>query len=394
MLSNHSRRAFLKNLSVATAGTLLVPHFLQAGQASFSITGRRLVVIQLSGGNDGLNTIVPFRNDILYKSRPGIGLSAPGLLRVTDEVGFHPSMNGFRELYDAGELCILNSVGYPNPNRSHFRSMDIWHSASDSDQYWNTGWLGRYIDSECPSDIPVTGIEMSDILSLALKGDEHKGLSMSDVSQFHRLARAVHEYEEVSVGNPTASFLYKTIGDIKSSSTYLNEKKKARPSTYTYPQNELAQQLREVAGMVGAGVQAPIFYTSLGGFDTHNAQKNRQARLLSSYSESVKAFAEDLKQMGEWDNTLILTFSEFGRRVKENGSGGTDHGQANNLFLMGGKLKKPGIFNDLPDLADLSKGDIKYQIDFRQVYASILEGWMEADAQKVLGASFKKLGIV
>ncbi|MEM6831308.1 MAG: twin-arginine translocation pathway signal, partial [Bacteroidota bacterium] len=182
--------------------------------------GRRLVVIQLSGGNDGLNTVVPFRNDILYEARPQLLAKPSELLKVSDELAFNPEMEGFRSLFDEGDVCVLNSVGYPNPNRSHFRSMDIWHTASDAGKYSSTGWLGRYLDHECTANTNVTSIEIGQVLSLALKGAEFKGTPVANINQFYNASRkvAAGSYDGQ---NETASFLYKTVLDIKSTASYL-----------------------------------------------------------------------------------------------------------------------------------------------------------------------------
>ena len=392
---NHksSRRDFLKQSAIIASGTLLLPAFLKANPFS-NFNGKQLVVVQLSGGNDGLNTVIPFRNDILLKNRPNLLQSSTDMLKITDEVALNPAMAALQELYDEGDLCMLNGVGYPNPSRSHFRSMDIWHTASNSNEYLSSGWLGRYLDSECSDSDPVTAIEMSNILSMALKGKLKKGLPLTNVNQFYRASKEIAAQEAYSGENPMVAFLYKTQADVKSNAAYLYEKNKIYKSSKSYPNNKFAKQLKEVAEMIISGVESPVYYVSLSGFDTHNSQKGRQERLLKTYSEAMKVFVEDLKASDRWNETLVMTFSEFGRRVKENGSKGTDHGKANNLFVMGGKLKKKGLFNPMPDLKNLDNGDVKHTIDFRTVYATILNGWMDVDAQQIIGKEFNKLDFV
>ena len=226
-----------------------------------------------------------------------------------------------------------------------------------------------------------------------MKGKKLKGLPVTNVNQFYRSAKQIkvssntHEHE-------MASFLYKTIGNTQNSAQYLFEKSKVFRSKKTYPQNAFANQLKEVAEMIISGVESPINYVSLGGFDTHNRQQQRQERLLNMYSDSLKVFVDDLKQNDRWNDTLVMTFSEFGRRVKQNGSDGTDHDKANNLFILGGQLKTKGLYNEMPDLMNLDDGDVRYSIDFRQVYSSILSNWLEADASNIMGRSFQKLGFI
>jgi uncharacterized protein (DUF1501 family) len=394
MLSqNSTRREFLKQSVVVASGTLMLPAFLRANMTGAN-TGNRLVVIQLAGGNDGLNTVIPYRNDILIKNRPSIIPSIDKLLKLTDEVALNPAMEGLMHLYDQGDLCILNSVGYPNPSRSHFRSMDIWQTASDANEYVSTGWLGRYLDKECLDTMPVTAIEMGDILSVAMKGKKRKGIPLTNINQFYNSSRLIGDTKMYRGDNPSAAFLYKTQTDIKRSANYLFEKNKIYQSKRTYPNNKFGKQLREIAEMIISGVESPVYYVSLSGFDTHNNQEKRQAQLLGTYSQAMNVFAEDLKAANLWNDTLVMTFSEFGRRVKENASKGTDHGSGNNVFVMGGNLKKKGIYNKMTDLSDLDNGNVKFDVDFREVYATILKNWLKTDADQIIGKSFKSLGFI
>ena len=401
--STMRRRDFLKTSALAST-SLLAPSFLPAafgGQASGSRSGKILVVIQLSGGNDGLNTIIPFRNDIYYRSRPALAIPASEVLRVGDELGFNPALQALQPLYGDGLLSIVNSVGYPNPDRSHFRSMDIWHTASDSDQYLSAGWLGRYLDSECTGCArPYHALELDDSLSLALKGRERNGFAMSDAGQLkrttdNRFLQAVGKVADEHEHESQAAYLYKVMVDTQSSADYLFQQSKVHQSKAPYPLTSFGQDLKKVAELITADTATRVYYVNLTGFDTHANQKNRQARLLKQLAEGLQAFVADLKQNGLLDDTLILAFSEFGRRVSQNASNGTDHGTANNVFLLGGKLKKPGFFNQAPDLQDLDEGDLKYQVDFRSLYSAILENWLEVEApEKILGGKFGLLGVV
>lgn len=394
------RRDFLKTSAISSTAALL-PAFLQAYTPQRLYRSRAekiLVVVQLSGGNDGLNTIVPYQNDLYYQNRPSLGIAKDEVLKVSDELGFHPAMEGLQSLYDEGLMSIVNSVGYPNPDRSHFRSMDIWHTASGSDEYLSTGWLGRYLDRHCTDcDQPHAALEVDDALSLALKGEKRNGFAMSSPAHLKRMAdnrylKLVadhpHEHEE------NVAYLYKTLIDTQSSADYLAAQAKVHQSRVNYPTTEFGKDLKQIAELITADTDTHIYYVSLSGFDTHAAQKRQQQRLLQQYSEGMKAFMEDLQQNNLLNDTLVLTFSEFGRRVKQNASGGTDHGTANNLFLMGGNLRQKGFFNAGPDLSRLDAGDLQYQIDFRQVYATVLNDWLNVDAAKVLNGRFTGLPLL
>jgi uncharacterized protein (DUF1501 family) len=364
-------------------------------------TDKVLVIVQLSGGNDGLNTVVPFRNDIYYQKRPRLAVSKEQVLKITDDLGFNPVLDGLRRLYEDGALTILNNVGYPNPDRSHFRSMDIWHTASESSEYLSTGWLGRYLDSTCSQDCHAAHevIEIDDTLSPALKGEKIKGLAIKDAHKTAQatqtphvqgLAKMVNEHDD----HDNVSYLYKTLAETVSSAEYLSNKIKNTQNTAQYNMNPFAQQLKTIAQMVNAGLSTNVYYTSLTGFDTHVNQKMQQERLLKIYGDAMKTFAEDLKKGGRWKDTVVMTFSEFGRRVEQNASGGTDHGKASNVFIAGGNLPKAGVFNEQPNLKDLDEGDVKFSIDFRQIYATLLKKHLGADDRQILGKEFKTLSFV
>ncbi|MEL6844167.1 MAG: DUF1501 domain-containing protein, partial [Bacteroidota bacterium] len=361
--------------------------------------GKKLVIIQLSGGNDGLNTIVPHQNDLYYSLRPSLHLKEKELIKMNDELGFNAALESLRSLYDDGLMSIVNSVGYPNPDRSHFRSMDIWHTASDSSEYLSTGWLGRYLDNQCSGcEKPHHAIELDNSLSLALKGNQRNGFAMTRPDQLkrttqNRFLKAVADTHEAGQ-NAQVDFLYKTMTDTQSSANYLYEQSRVHRSGGSYPAGEFGRDLKQVAELLTADTDTQIYYVSLTGFDTHANQKGRHARLLKNYAEGVKAFVADLRQNKLLDDTLIMTFSEFGRRVKQNASQGTDHGTANNLFLFGGSLKQQGFVNKAPQLTQLDKGDLRFEVDFRSIYTNLLEDWLEVDATKILGKRFEKLRLV
>lgn len=395
------RRKFIQLGSLATAASM-VPQFLKAFEKKASVPpGHRvLVVLQLSGGNDGLNTVIPVRNDIYYKARPKLGITKDQSLLLTDEVGLHPALKGFKELYDDGALGILNSVGYPNPDRSHFRSMDIWQSASASNEYLHTGWLGRYLDAQCSGcDMPTQALEIDDTLSLALKGEQVKGLAMKDPRRLFATANEKYFKEIVAshkdqAGEQPVDYLYKTMAETVSSADYIFQQSKLHPSTSLYPKTELGRNFQTIASLIFSEINTRVYYVSLGSFDTHTNQGGQQNRLFTEMNEAISSFVKDLKVNGRFNDVLITTFSEFGRRVSQNASGGTDHGTANNMFLIGGGLQQKGILNPLPDLNDLLDGDLKHKVDFKDVYATILKNWLKADDKKILGKQFDHLNFV
>ena len=402
------RRRFLQSSALAST-LLLVPKFLHAldrpeSQLAARLRdaptdkARRLLVVQLGGGNDGLNTIVPYRNDLYFKARPTLALrETDGLLPLGDELALHPAMRGLKGLFDQGQLAVCNAVGYPNPDRSHFRSMDIWQSGSGSEQVLSTGWLGRYLDSSCAGCArPYQALEIDDTLSLALKGAQRNGLALKNPGKFHQLTQS-HYLSQLSQEHGVApagselDYLYKTLAETASSADYLYDKSKIHRSTGTYPNSDFGKNLKTTAELITSGVESRVYYLALSGFDTHVRQHERQAQLLGQLSDGLTALAADLQAAGEWSNTLVLVFSEFGRRVGENASSGTDHGTANNVLLLSGGLRRPGLLNQADSLADLDQGDLRYQMDFRSLYASVLADWLGADDKLVLGPGVEKL---
>ncbi len=393
-----SRRGFLKKSALTTVGTMLVPQFLKALENPFANEGDKiLIVLQLAGGNDGLTTVVPFTNDIYFKARPKIALQPDKNLKVTDTLGFNSALEKLRDIYDKGYLSIINNVGYPNPDRSHFRSMDIWQSASPK-EYLNTGWLGRFLDATCDG-MEHNAIEIDDTLSLAMKGDAIKSMALKDTVRLYKathnpLFKNVAESQPPADADPIVSYLYKTAAETVSSAAYLYEKTKTYSSTVQYPNSDFANRLKTIGTLINSGVNTRVYYAALSGFDTHVNQHGQQERLLRVYAESVAALVQDLEKQGNLDRTMIMTFSEFGRRVSENASGGTDHGTANNIFILGKNLKKPGFYNSEADLKSLDEGDLVYQIDFRSVYSTLLRQWMNADPAKILREDFPSLAFI
>lgn len=423
-----TRRQFLISGVTLASAAVTIPQFLSNTAFALpmsawggSIPGvpedRILVVVQLSGGNDGLNTVVPYAMPEYYRARPGIGIREDKVIKLGKaEVGLHPSLAPVKDLYDDGLVGIVQGVGYPNPNRSHFQSMDIWHTGETSGT--GDGWLGRYFDAECcgagkgesgrPEPMPQAGIAIGRDAPLAMQGQVVKPIAFESADLFRWTGRDAGK--DVSKGydaitraevdaavdpNSNASFLTRTSLDAQVSSETIRRAVAAKPRV-SYPGGDLSRQLQMVASMIAAGLKTRVYYVSMTGFDTHAGQggeNGRHAQLMQQFGGAMKAFYQDLKAQGNDGRVLTMSFSEFGRRVAQNASQGTDHGTAAPLMVFG-PMVKAGLLNDHPSLRDLDSGDLKFTQDFRGVYAGILEGWLATDAKAVLGKSYTPMKIL
>lgn len=366
--------------------------------------GKILVVIQLGGGNDGLNTVIPFGHEAYYKHRPTVGIAKEKILRINDEIGLHPGLAPFKELYDGGKLAIVQGVGYPNPDRSHFRSMDIWQSGI-SDGFSSTGWVGRMFDTNCNNSgiknpSPTLGVSIGETLNPALACDCPVGVALRDPEQFYRMTQVSARADKSESGSPPQSvaasqmdFLRRTAMNAEISAERIRRSVRSTQSKTEYPRDAFAQGLKLIAGMIAGGMDTRVYYISLGGFDTHANQGGTHERLLKTLAEGVGAFQRDIETLGHADRVMGFTFSEFGRRVAQNGSGGTDHGKAAPMFVFG-KSVKPGIIGAHPSLENLAEGDLKFQTDFRQVYATVLEQWLGSDSATVLAHKYDTLPLI
>jgi len=384
--------------------------------------GKILVVVQLSGGNDGLNMVVPYADDSYHRARPAIRHEPKTVLKVNDYVGLHPNLAGLKELYDDGRMGVIQGVGYPNPNRSHFRSMDIWHSAQPDKEVTTNGWLGRYFDNTCAGTDPHVGVSIGGQMPLAMKGDRVTALSFerpenykyngrdkdhylelnsrSDIAaspapstQPAKLAAAKKPKIEVATPSSQLDFLHRTAMDAQVSSDDILRMTRSHQPTAQYPGNEFGQGLKTVAAMIKGGLPTRVYYVSLGGFDTHAGERGRHDGLMQQLSQGIGAFWKDIEQQGNGQRVLMMTFSEFGRRVEQNASGGTDHGAAAPMFVIGHGVKQ-GVIGRHPSLTDLDQGDLKYQIDFRNVYATVLQNWLETPSKPILGQQFQLLNVL
>jgi uncharacterized protein (DUF1501 family) len=418
---NATRREMLR-LGLGSSALLAcgptVPLFLArsagaAAEGPASPKGRVLVVVQLDGGNDGLNTVVPYRDDEYRKRRPKLAIPAAEVKRIDDRVGLHPSLDGFAKLLEQGRLAIVQGVGYPNPNRSHFDSMAIWHTAQTKVDKAAPGWLARAIDRRPDSgpggDSPALHIHESFPLPGALAGGQQVVPSMARLEQFRRRLGlpqgpeataqidALDRLAQQQGGEPGSllQFVERCSLITYASSARLEKvKEDASSSGVSYPEfYGLARRLRLIAQLVKAGLSTPIYYTHLDNFDTHAGQLQTHARLLNELGSSLRAFLDDLEKSGNADRVLVLVFSEFGRRLGENGSGGTDHGTAAPVFLLGRPVK-PGLHGPHPDLTRLEDDDPIHAVDFRRVYAGLLDHWLGVPHRDVLGAAFEPMGVL
>ena len=369
-----------------------------------------LVVIQMGGGNDGLNTVIPYGNDAYYRARPGLAVPQKDVLKVTDDIGFHPSLVRLKELYDQGALAVVQGVGYPNPSRSHFKSMEIWQTADPEGRVVRYGWIGRYFDSKCPvCGQPAVGVNVGPAMPLAMAAQSGMGVSLETPEAFQWMASfdGIGEKEEQELfrllnapavltggGEPeTIDFLRHTAMNAYVSAEQVRGAVRAYKGGIDYASTPFATSMKLIAQMIAGRLPTKVYYAHITGFDTHAAQRGAHANLLQQLAEGVAAFYRDLEAQGNADRVVVLAFSEFGRRVAENGSGGTDHGTAAPMFIFG-KPIKPGLYGQQPNLTDLTDGDLKHAVDFRSVYATILDRWLGTDPQKILGQNFDRLSFI
>ena len=436
-----TRRRFLRTGILGAAASGSVPAFLErtfagmhnsaAASATQITTGKDgpiFIVVQLAGGNDGLNTIVPWGHDDYYTARKQIAIPKKEITVIDDEIGFAPSIPFIREAYDNGEMSLVQGIGYPNPNRSHFRSTEIWEQATSSDRTARTGWVGRYFDNDCQGADPTVGIALANQQPDAFVAKSKHGIALSTpelykwidndsehderlnvFEQLNEPEKVVNESDAgASTGGMTAGtvkdtglesaadsldFLERTALDARLSSDTIGKLVQKSKSRTPYPGTPIGRSLQLISRMIEGGLSTRVYYASHGGFDTHTNQSGSHPARLEQLDTALRAFFKDMKAQGNFDRVVLMTFSEFGRRVKENASGGTDHGAAAPLFLFGGGVK-PGIVGKHPSLTDLYQGDLKFTTDFRSVYASVLDDWLQGSSKEVLRGTFPKLDLI
>ncbi len=364
-----------------------------------------LVVIQLSGGNDGLNTIIPYSKGAYYDARPTLGIIQKEVLTLNQEVGLHPSLTGLKELYNKGKVAIIQGVGYPKPNHSHFRSMEIWQTA-DPDKYGHTGWLGRYVGTSLKGNKnPLQAVQIGNNANKAFSADSVNVPVIQSLGSYNlfdpktpvqdknRLAQAFLDMYDPDRQGTQLSVTSQYGWDAYNSVEAIHGLANSYANKIEYPQSGIAKDLQVVVKMLAGKSGTRVFYVQAGGFDDHAVEKDQHAKLLQEIDEGISAFYQDLEFQGLENQVMTMAFSEFGRRVKENGSGGTDHGTAAPVVILGGKIKG-GVYGAAPNLGNLDNGDLKYDIDFRTVYYTIVDNWLQGDAQSVLGKSYEKLTFV
>jgi uncharacterized protein (DUF1501 family) len=364
-----------------------------------------LVLVQLAGGNDGLNTLIPFEDADYYRLRPTLGIPKDKVLPLSATVGLHPSCKAMEGLFKDGKLAVVQNVGYPNPNRSHFRSTEIWETASASDEFAANGWIGRFMDNACagvPTDShdPLAVHITNGVPQSFLGAHAHSTFGLSQGGGTRRESEETRRLLETmaqapGAGDDNTTFLKQTLMD-----ALITERKvqrilgEYRPGAgASYPGNPLAASLRNIAALIAAGLPTRVYFVSLGGFDTHSGQAAQQANLLGQLSDSLAAFQRDLEAHQLGSQVTTMTFSEFGRRPSENESRGTDHGTAAPLFVMGSRVKG-GLHGTAPALNLQRNQDLTFSTDFRQVYATVLDRWLACPSEKVLGHPFAPLAFV
>ena len=408
-MANLNRRTLLKRSSLlALAPT--VPGFLaQLAHAVEAKTDDRvLVVVQLDGGNDGINTVVPYRDEGYPKHRERLRLPTERLHKLDDNIALHPSMRSLADLFHKQRLAIVQGVGYPNPNRSHDVSMAIWHTARfDREEHKGHGWLGRALD-QLPSQPGMPGAMLvgEGVLPTAVLGRR------TVAGSFSRLDELAVQNVSARAASVATTSRHRNSGESGDSSdadlqafvrratldTYTTAEAVAAAAARergkaTYPANQLAQHLAMVARLIEADLPTRVYYVVHSGYDTHAVQSDTHARLLGELSGALAAFVDDLAEAKLAERVLVMTFSEFGRRVKENASAGTDHGTAGPMFLAGGGVRG-GTFGDTPRLLDLDAGDLKMSVDFRRVYAAVLRDWLDVSPESVLAGDLEPLEVL
>lgn len=376
-----NRRSFLSLTGTFTGGMLVVPDFLHAfAQQPALIVGEPCIVfIQLNGGNDGLNTFIPFENPAYYTFRPKIAIAKNEVIGKNQGMGFHPALSGLAQIQQNGDLTVIQNVGYPEPNRSHFRSQEIWQTATPSNEYATEGWLGRYLDLQCKDHNPTAAINIDSIDNLALKGKEPNTITVKDPNRFK--VRTDKETAAKLSDNPQLDFVRKIADSVTEGSDEIQKALSKTSADTSYPKTGLAKNLEWISRLIKGNLNSKVYYTSLNGFDTHDNQLEIHQRKLQEVNDAVYSFYSDLKKANLLQQVTIVIFSEFGRRVKDNGNG-TDHGTAAPLFVIGGQ-NKGQIIGQNPNLSDLDNGDLKFETDFRSVYATLLQQKFQFDPLQI-----------
>ena len=416
MKKSVSRKQFLQQMALLSGGAAWgigsvtgkayaqVPASM-ASMVAGAQRGKALVIIQLNGGNDGLNTVIPAEDDQYFIKRPDIGIKKEAAIPLKNSMYLHPAMLGIKKLYDQGKVSVLQNIGYANPNRSHFRSTDIWNTGSDATTVWDEGWAGRYLSIKYP-EYPIKlpkhpmAIQLGSVESLLFQSDLGRfGTVFEDPNLFYQLVNgsmADSDPPPATLAGEELGFLKQVASSSIQYSKIIQDCANKGKLTYTYPSSNLSRQLQVVSKLISGGIETPVFLTTIGGFDTHANQLTQHANLWKTISEAVTAFQADLENMNLADSVSVVTFSEFGRTVKQNGTLGTDHGTAAPMFVIG-KTVRGGLIGENPNLKILdANGDLRFKYDYRQVYSTIIRDHLGVDAvktQQIFNKAFERLPI-
>ena len=375
-----TRRRFIEQSALLSL-TPWIPNFIpqSLGATAPSADDRILVVIQMDGGNDGLNTVIPFADAKYAEVRKELRIPDKEIHKLSDEIGLHPSMKGMSDLFEEGRVSIIQGVGFPNPNRSHFESMAIWqHARLETAQHDSIGWLGRTADTWYPKSAsgPDAVYVGSDSIPVALRGRRSEAISLFEESDLLLDVDIPKDSKQVQNSDEVTSYIQRSLAtSFESARRFAENKIIESSSPIQYPVSELAKKLHLISRMIRSGSGSRVYYVSQPGYDTHSSQLVAHQQLLREFSQGLKAFLDDLKVAKLDQQVAVMAFSEFGRRVQENGSAGTDHGVAGPMILAGGTVRG-GIVGAHPSLTDLDGGDLKVSVDFRQVYATVLRKWL------------------
>lgn len=408
-----TRRTFLKGgfggVAVISVGSVMPAVFVRAmfspESTAYAAQGRVLVVLQQAGGNDGLNTLIPYSEPAYYDARGELAIAQEQVLALNERVGLHPAMTGMKSLYDAGNLAVVEGVGYPNPDRSHFRSMEIWHTANPENVSYD-GWLGKYLDATSEENNSLwRAMAVGSSVSPSLVGGptvpavesvdayELKTDPRYPADHDNKLNAWTSLYAQAAAQPGHMPFVSATGMQAYESSVQLQEVATAYEPAVTYPSGPLGEALTLCAQMIDSELGTGICYVTTGGFDTHAQQANQHSQLLAGVSDAVSAFLADVEAHGRAQDVALVTWSEFGRRVNSNASDGTDHGTAAPMFIAGAPVNG-GLYGEPPSVSSLDEnGDLVFTTDFRSVYATLLEKWLETDSSDVLGGSFPVLPV-
>ncbi len=413
-MKHTSRRELLK-VGLSSAAVVSLSGTLPAFMSQFAFgapatnpsvsNDNILVVVQLSGGNDGLNTVIPYTSDTYHKARKNIGIK-DRFHKLDDNLALNPGMGAFKKMFDDGKLAVINGCGYPQPSRSHFRSMEVWQTANPAESE-AVGWLGHYLDHAIRGtsvDNPLRAVNIGSELPQALVAEGPPVPSIGSIEDFRIRYDAGSEYDPKTADkilrdlnaihqkSPALQFLSRQATNAIVAADQMRTLKGYKTDA-NYPYNSLGPQLRIIAQLIAGNFGTKLFYCETGGFDTHANQVNGHEQTLAGVANSINAFLTDLTVKGVANKVTVMCFSEFGRRVQENDSNGTDHGAAGPMFLAGGKVKG-GLFGSYPSLTDLDSGDLKYTTDFRRVYATLLDKWLNVNSADVLKNKFEAMDLI